>query len=299
MNHIEGLIEEGEAFRRATARTMSAETRNPEGSWSSAGGAAEWRRLAAIRNAAVAGATECMLARAGIRPGMRVLVLGAGSGEDAALVAERVGSTGYVLATDLSPNMVDACRETMRALGHSWVESRVMDVAASNVARASFDAVVSRHGLMFTPHLDRALAGARAALRPGGRFATTTSGPLGKNPMMEIAFALAHGAGLPIEPKSEVALAFSLSDADALASALAREGFADVAIDREPLLHRFASAAAAVNVMQKSPAAALFSHLDDARRAEAWHELERAYSRFVTADGWVADGESLIASGVS
>jgi SAM-dependent methyltransferase len=297
MNDIDGLIEEGEALRTVTARTMDEGRRNPRGSWSNAEAAAEWRRTAAVRNVAIAEATERMLARAGIRPGMRVLVLGAGSGDDAAFVAERVGSRGSVLATDLSPSMVDACQETMRALGLSWVESRVMDAAASDVEEASFDAVVSRHGLMFTPRLDRALAGAHAALRPGGRFAMTTWGPLGNNPMFELAFGLARSMGAPAQPTCEVALAFSLSDADALAAALTRGGFADVAIDHEPLRQRFASAAAAIDTMQKGPPAALFAPLDDARRAEAWRELERAYARFDAADGWGVDGESLIASG--
>jgi hypothetical protein len=152
---------------------------------------------------------------------------------------------------------------------------------------------------MFTPSLDRALAGARAALRPGGRFATTTWGPLEKNPMMGTAVALARSTGLPTESTLEFLLAFSLSDADALTSALARGGFADVAIDREPCPHRFASSAVAVDVMRRSPAAALFSRLDDARRAEAWAELERAYSQFASVDGWAADGESLIAYGIA
>jgi ubiquinone/menaquinone biosynthesis C-methylase UbiE len=285
MNSIEGLIEAGEAFRKTA------------GAWASADGAAEWRRQAARRNAALGVTTERMLERAYIRAGMRVLVMGAGSGDDAVLVAERVGSTGRVLATDVSPEMVATCAATMRELRLSWVETRALDAAAADVESASFDAVVSRHGLMFTPHLDRALAGARAALRPGGRFATTCWGPLANNPMAETAIAIARSMDLPPEPIFEFIVAFSLSDANSLAAALARAGFADVAIDREVVPLRFASAAAAVDFMRRTPAASLFTHLDDARRAEAWSEIARAYAHFVTAGGWAADGESLVASG--
>jgi SAM-dependent methyltransferase len=285
VNKIEGLIEEGEAFRRV--------------GWSSREGVDAWQRMADARNASLAPATERMLARACIRPGMRVLILGAGTGDDAVLVARRVGSTGHVLATDVSPAMVDACAATTQLLGLSWVESRVMDAAASDVAPGSFDAVVSRHGLMFTPHLDRALAGARAALVPGGRFATTCFGPLENNPVVSLAVGVARRLGLSLEPKPEMVLAFSLSDAEALGAALARAGFADVAVDREPFPQRFASTSAAVDVMRRSPAAALFAQLDEAGRAEAWAQLERAYSQFATADGWAANGESLVATGVA
>jgi SAM-dependent methyltransferase len=172
MTNIEGLIEEGEAFRITNAK------RSADGAWASARGAEAWRRQSALRNTAFVATTERMLARAAVRPGMNVLVLGAGTGDDAAFVADEVGCFGRVLATDLSREMVRACAETMQTLGLSWVESRVMDVAEPDVAPDSFDAVVSRHGLMFTPHLQRALEGARAALRPGGRFATTSWGPL-------------------------------------------------------------------------------------------------------------------------
>jgi ubiquinone/menaquinone biosynthesis C-methylase UbiE len=285
MTLIEGLVEQGEAFRRLA--------------WSSPEAAAAWQRMADARNASLATATERMLARACIRPGMRVLVLGAGSGDDAVLVAKRVGSTGHVLATDVSQAMVEACEATTRMLGLSWVESRVMDAAAADVAPGSFDAVVSRHGLMFTPHLERALAGARAALRPGGHFAMTCWGPLENNPMADIAAALARRLGLPLEPHLEAVRAFSLSDANALAAALARAGFAEVAIDRERRLQRFASAADAVDVMRRSPVAEFFEPLDDAQRADAWAELERAYAQFATAEGWAAYGESLVASGLA
>ena len=46
-------------------------------------------------------ATEMMLDLAEIRLGSRVLDLAAGTGDQTVLVAQRVGPTGYVLATDI------------------------------------------------------------------------------------------------------------------------------------------------------------------------------------------------------
>ena len=51
-------------------------------------------------------ATEMMLDLAEIRLGSRVLDLAAGTGDQTVLVAQRVGPTGYVLATDISASML-------------------------------------------------------------------------------------------------------------------------------------------------------------------------------------------------
>ena len=51
-------------------------------------------------------ATEMMLDLAGIRTGSRVLDVAAGTGDQTVMAAQRVGPTGYVLATDISANML-------------------------------------------------------------------------------------------------------------------------------------------------------------------------------------------------
>ena len=174
-----------------------------------------------------------------------------------------------------------------------------MDAASADVATGAFDAVVSRNGLMFTPHLDRALAGARRALRSGGRFATIVWSTEEKNPLHAIVFEVARRSGLPPGPTPEVLLAYSLSDPIALAAALSRAGFSEVSVETAPVARRLASTAAALEFQRKSPAAALFSHHPAARREEAWAEVARAYERFATPHGWAADGESLVASGTA
>jgi ubiquinone/menaquinone biosynthesis C-methylase UbiE len=50
-------------------------------------------------------ATEQVLDLAKIRAGSRVLDIGTGSGEQTLAAARRAGSTGYVLATDISASI--------------------------------------------------------------------------------------------------------------------------------------------------------------------------------------------------
>jgi ubiquinone/menaquinone biosynthesis C-methylase UbiE len=115
-------------------------------------------------------------------PGQTVLEVSAGTGETGFLVAERVGSSGRVLSTDLAPGMVEAARRGAEARGLTNVDHRVMDAQSMDLADESVDAVLSRFGLMLMPEPARALSEAERVLRPGGRLAFAVWGPPDGNP---------------------------------------------------------------------------------------------------------------------
>lgn len=97
-----------------------------------------------------------------LAPGARLLEIGAGTGQDSAwFQAEGLA----VVATDLSPEMVEHCRA-------KGIDARVMDVLHLDVPAASFDAAFTVNCLLHVPNRDMpaALAAIRAALRPGGLF---------------------------------------------------------------------------------------------------------------------------------
>lgn len=108
---------------------------------------------------------------AGLRPGDRVLDVGAGKGASAVPAAERVGPDGSVLAVDLAPGMVAALAARAEASGLGNVVAEVGDAEDPPGDPGSFDAVVSGLCLFFLPRLDVALARYHALLRPGGRLA--------------------------------------------------------------------------------------------------------------------------------
>ena len=115
--------------------------------------------------------TEIMLNMAAISPGDHVLDVAAGAGDQTLQVAERVGPSGHVLATDISSNILEFAAENARRAGHRNIETAVMDGELLQVAEATFDAVISRVGLIYFPDQQKALAGMRRALKPGGRIA--------------------------------------------------------------------------------------------------------------------------------
>jgi pimeloyl-ACP methyl ester carboxylesterase/16S rRNA G966 N2-methylase RsmD len=105
------------------------------------------------------------LDRAGLRPGMRMLDVAAGSGS-LALAAARGGAR--VLATDASPAMLALLHERARREGLE-VETRVMDGQALELPDAGFDLVGSQFGVMLFPDMPRGLREMARVAKPGGR----------------------------------------------------------------------------------------------------------------------------------
>jgi ubiquinone/menaquinone biosynthesis C-methylase UbiE len=99
----------------------------------------------------------------GLQPGERVLLVGAGTGADLPLIPAGV----EVLATDLTPAMLDRARPRVRP----GIELRVMDGQALDLPSDSFDAVILHLILAVIPDPAACLREAARVLKPGGRIA--------------------------------------------------------------------------------------------------------------------------------
>ena len=75
----------------------------------------------------LADATAAMLAMAAIKPGDRVLDVAAGAGAQTLDIAARVGVAGHVLATDLSPDILERAKAAAADAGYRNVDIRVSD----------------------------------------------------------------------------------------------------------------------------------------------------------------------------
>jgi ubiquinone/menaquinone biosynthesis C-methylase UbiE len=96
--------------------------------------------------------------------GERVLVDGCGTGADIPHLPAGI----HVLATDLTPAMVERTRRLAARLGRP-VDARVMDAQALDLPDASFDAALLHLILAVVPDPLAALREAERVLRPGGR----------------------------------------------------------------------------------------------------------------------------------
>ena len=173
------------------------------GTWGSREAAAEWRRGAAARLAALGPATETMLDLAGVRRGSRVLDLGAGAGDTSLMAARRAGPTGYVLATDISANMLEIAAESAAQDGLTNLSTRVADAQHLDLAADSFDAAISRNCLMLIPDHGQALTEIRRVLKPSGRFAAIVYSTPDRCPYFAIPHAIAFRLGRLTAPRLE------------------------------------------------------------------------------------------------
>lgn len=123
--------------------------------------------------------------------GSRLLDLGCGTGLDAVYL----GTQGYaVLATDLSPNMVERTRSMVRASGlEQRVSVRLLGVQElDRLQGEQFDGVYSNLGVLnCAPDLQQTAQACAALLRPGGYAVTSV---IGRISPWEIAYYVPHGA---------------------------------------------------------------------------------------------------------
>ncbi|MFJ4949219.1 methyltransferase [Streptomyces sp. NPDC088760] len=106
----------------------------------------------------------------GIGPGWRCWEVGAGGASVVSWLAEKVGPSGQVVATD-----IDTSRLT--AADRPPVEVRVHDVGAEEPPGEDFDLVHARLVLVHVPDRERALRSMIKALRPGGRLLIEDADP--------------------------------------------------------------------------------------------------------------------------
>src|SRR6478735_5713545 len=142
--------------------------------------------------------TDEMLTLAGVQTGSHVLDVAAGAGGQTIAAARRVGPTGSVLATDISANILAHAERRAREHGLPQVATRVMDGEALELEPGFYDAVISRVGLIYFPDQAGAVAGMRAALRPGGRLAVISYSTPDRNGFFSVPVGIIRRrAGLP------------------------------------------------------------------------------------------------------
>lgn len=243
-------------------------------------------------------ATEMMLDMAGIRTGSRVLDVAAGAGDQTLQAAERVGRGGFVLATDISPTILEFASQNARSAGFDQVQTRVLDGEALDVPAESFDAVISRVGLIYFPDQQRALAGMKQALRKGGRVAAIVYSTPERNKFFSIPVSIIRKrANLP-PPAAGQPGPFSLGSAAVLEDAFRRAGFGTIqSVLVDAPLH-LSSAAECLRFERESFGALhqMLSGLDDSTQDVVWQEIGDELRQFEGRHGFEGPCELVIAS---
>ncbi len=266
--------------------------------WESA--AAAWDRWSPLLAEWLGPATDAMLDMAAVGPGARVLDVAAGAGEQTLAAARRVRANGYVLATDISPSILRFALSAARQAGLGNVETLELDGERHHtLPDASFDAAISRVGLIYFPDQQRALAGIRHALRPGGRFAAVVYSTPDKNAFFSLPVGIIRRRAQLPPPAPGQPGPFSLGVEGVLANALKQAGFRDVEVRQVDSPVRLPSAAECVRFERESFGALhqMMSAMSERERTETWQEIESALGKFETDQGFVGPCEMLVGAG--
>ncbi|MEW5710625.1 MAG: class I SAM-dependent methyltransferase [Pseudomonadota bacterium] len=243
--------------------------------------------------------TEIMLDMARIGPGSRVLDVAAGAGDQTLQVAERIGPQGHVLATDIAPNILAFAAQNARNAGYANVTTAVMDGENLDVPEGTFDAVISRLGLIYFPDQQRALAGMRRALKPGGRIAAIVYSTAENNKFFSIPISIIRRrANLP-PPLPGQPGPFSLGNPGVLEEAFRTAGFRDVESRLVQAPVKLRSAAECVRFEKESFGALhqMLAGLDEAGREAAWAQIEQELKAFECSSGFAGPCELVLAVG--
>ncbi len=258
-----------------------------------------WHRWGPVLEDWLGPATQRMLDAAGVRRGSQVLDVAAGAGGQSLAAARRIGASGRVVACDVSPTILTYAAKAAADAGLTTVETLECDgETLDRLPSSSFDAVISRLGLIYFPDQLAALAGIRRALRHGGRVAAVVYSTPDRNDFFSVPVSMIRERAKLPAPQPGQPGPFSLGSPGVLESLFDTAGFTDVRVDVVEAPLRMASAAECVRFERESFGALhqMLAGVGPQERASVWADIESELGRFETTDGFAGPCELLVAS---
>ncbi len=242
-------------------------------------------------------ATDEMLSLAGVQAGNHVLDVAAGAGGQTIAAARRVGTTGKVLATDISPNILQFAAQEARQAGLTNIETKVLDGEHLDVEPDTFDVIISRVGLIYFPDQQKALTDMYRALKPGGRVAAIVYSTAENNKFFSVPVSIIRRRAQLPPPLPGQPGPFSLGNPGVLEDAYKKAGFRNVQIRVIPAPVRMTSAAECVRFERESFGALhqmLSGISSEAERQDIWNEIERELKKFEGSQGFEGPCEMIV-----
>lgn len=225
-----------------------------------------------------------------VKTGQRVLDIATGIGEPALTAGRKIGDSGYLLATDISPEMLTIGRERAQHEGLNNIEFKEGDAATLDLPSSTFDAALCRWGLMFLPNLSTALKNIQRSLVSGGKFATAVWAEPAKVPQLNIAMSIVKQYLQPPLPHAETPGPFSLAHFNKLKNFLLQAEFNDVKSENVQVTFEFDSAEDYVRFTQDiaAPVNMMLAKETAERKLEIWNIVtDKVKSQYVKDNGRV------------
>ncbi len=266
--------------------------------WNSA--AEAWHSWGPLLNRWLTPATETMLDMCGIGNGSRVLDVAAGAGEQTVTTAKRVGPSGQVVATDISPVILEFAAKAAQLAGMQNVETQVIDgEEIGKLESQPFDGVISRVGLIYFPDQLKAMKGARKKLKDGGKLAAMVYSTAETNPFFSIPVSIIRKRAKLPPPLPGQPGPFSLGPEGKLERLFEEADLKDIEVKRINAPLRLSSAAECLRFEQESFGALhqMLSGLSPVEQDDAWNEIETELQQFESDGQFEGPCEMVVAVG--
>jgi SAM-dependent methyltransferase len=254
--------------------------------WNGPGGQ-RWSDRQASQDVLLGPVSQALIARAGVRPGERIVDVGCGCGSTSIALALAVAPTGFVLGVDISAPMLERARRV--APPELPLDFVLADATVYPFHPETFDLLISRFGVMFFADPVLSFANLRRALRPSGRVAFACWREPRDNPWMmaPLQAVYQHVPRLPqVGPEEPGPFAFAAEER--VQRILGDAGYCDVALERRDLLLDVAVGggleAAVKGAFEIGPASRALEGYPAETRAKAADSVRETLKPFVRGD---------------
>jgi ubiquinone/menaquinone biosynthesis C-methylase UbiE len=247
----------------------------------------QWNTASELIDSAASHVSERLVELAGVQAGSRVLDIAAGYGEPSLTAARAAGPDGSVVATDISAEMLAYGRERAAAAGLDNIEFVEADAASLDFPEQSFDAALSRFGIIFEPDGEGAAARVRSFMKPGARMAIASWGPPERVPFLAVPMRTAmQRLDVPPPPPGTPG-PLSRPTPEALGGLLEGGGFSGIEVEETEVTMEWESAEQFTTFVKEiaPPISAMIApHPPDVQEA-TWGAITEAMRERVGGDG--------------
>jgi len=238
-------------------------------------------------------AQDLLLELADLKKGESVLDIACGTGLVTFPTAAAVGTSGRVVGTDLSAEMIKAITAIAAERGVPGEFFR-QDAEQLEFADGTFDAALCALGLMYVPDGQQAVRDMLRVIKPGGRAVAAVWGARKNCGWAEIFPIVERRVASDVCP-----LFFMLGSGDSLADTFSLAGFTQVEVRKISTTLNYANAEEAIGAsFAGGPVALAYSHFDQPTRESAHTEYLESIAAFRDGAGYKVPGEFVIVRGV-
>ena len=190
-----------------------------------------WVELQGLMDGLYQPIADTLIATAFPGEGGVVLDIGCGPGTTTLQMAKRLGPSGRAVGVDISAPLLTAARAAAETHAITNAQFFEGDAQTYDLGEATYDAAISRFGVMFFADFDSAFANLRRALKPDGKLAFACWRGPDENPLAGVPAEAAAPFLPPIpQPDLHAPGRWAFADPERVRGILTRTGWRDIEI---------------------------------------------------------------------